>query len=441
MYKRQLLNLSDADGEFFPLNDGQKGMSYHARELVTAVDIAYHVGNQDPGLLGIAEEQGQVLLDDAGISVALAVRDGKAQAFEKASVNYGDGSDGTQGGLAVLRDGDLELVFKYSAQGLSHGHYDKLSFSLYDNGNEVLQDYGMSRFVNIEQKGGGNYLKENTTWAKQTIAHNTLIQNETSHFEGKYEVGSQHHSDLHFYDDTRPDVQVASATESNAYPGTVMMRTMAIIRKANLENPIVLDIFNIESGSKNQYDLPFHFMGHVMKTNFDYESPGSLNVLGAANGYQHLYVEGRGRPSAENTKLSWMEHRRFYTLTSATYESDELLFMRLGTNDPEFNLRRDAALMIRRKETGNTVFASTIESHGGYSPVSEIAVNANSSISAVDVVHNDENYTVVSIEDVQGSTCLFFLARKDASSTRTHQLRIGDRSYQWTGPYEVTDSE
>ena len=81
-----LLNLSDADGEFFALNDGQKGMSYHAREVMTAVDIAYHVGGNDPRLLSIAEEQGQVLLDDAGFAVALAIRDGKSQQFEKQSV-------------------------------------------------------------------------------------------------------------------------------------------------------------------------------------------------------------------------------------------------------------------------------------------------------------------------------------------------------------------
>ena len=196
-----LLALSDADGEFFPLNDGQKGMSYHSGALVTAVDIAYHVGGQDPRLLSIAEEQGRVLLDDAGFSVALAIRDGKTQPFEKKSINLSDGPDGQQGGVAMLRYGneDLTLVFKYAAQGLSHGHYDKLSFSLYEKGDEVLQDYGLARFVNIEQKGGGNYLKENKTWAKQTIAHNTVTQNETSHFQGKYEIGSQHHSELYFY--------------------------------------------------------------------------------------------------------------------------------------------------------------------------------------------------------------------------------------------------
>ncbi len=245
-----LLNLSDANGEFFPINDGQKGMSYHARELVTAVDIAFHVGGQDPRLLSIAKKQDQVLLDDAGISVALAVRDGKTQPFEKKSINLSDGPDGNQGGVAVLRYGneDLTLVYKYAAQGLSHGHYDKLSFSLYEKGEEVLQDYGLARFVNIEQKGGGNYLKENTTWAKQTIAHNTLTQNETSHFQGKYEIGSQHHSDLYFYDDSNSDVQVVSATETNAYPGTEMKRTMAIIKNERFAKPFLLDILKVDLG-------------------------------------------------------------------------------------------------------------------------------------------------------------------------------------------------
>ena len=436
-----LLQLSDADGEFFPLNDGQKGMSYQTASLVSAVNIAYLVGGGDPRLLGIAEEQGQVLLDDAGIAVALGIRDGKVQPFDKRSVNFSDGTDGTQGGLAVLRQGDedLTLVFKYGAQGLSHGHYDKLSFSLFERGDEVLQDYGLVRFVNIEQKGGGNYLKENTTWAKQTIAHNTLVQNETSHFGGKYEIGSQHHSELYFYDDTNSDVQVVSATESNAYPGTDMRRTMALIRNESFEKPFLLDILKVNSDKKNQYDLPFYFMGQVLKVNFEYDSPATLRALGGKNGYQHLYLEGKGKPASDNARFSWMGNGKFYTLTSVSESSDELLFTRLGANDPEFNLRRDAALMIRRNDVGDTVFATTIESHGAYSPVSELAVNSNSSIRELNVVFDDEDYTAVSIEDVAGRTSIFFLTNTDASTSRQHQLEIDKRMYRWTGPYHYSD--
>jgi len=440
-----LLNLSDADGEFFPLNDGQKGMSYQARELITAVDIAFHVGGQDPRLLGVAKEQGQVLLDDSGFSVAAAIRDGKAQTFEKKSINLSDGPDGQQGGVAVLRHGneDLTLVFKYAAQGLSHGHYDKLSFSLYEKGDEVLQDYGLARFVNIEQKGGGNYLKENKTWAKQTIAHNTLTQNESSHFQGKYELGSQHHSDLHFFDVANSDVQVVSAIETNAYPGTEMQRTMAIIKSEKFEKPFLLDILKASSGDNNQYDLPFHFMGQVMKANFQYDSPTTLVALGNKNGYEHLYLEGVGKPSSSNTQFSWMGNRKFYTLTLATKTTDELLLTRIGANDPDFNLRRDAALIIRRKDARDTIFASITEPHGNYSPVSEIAVNSNSSIAELKVVHDDQNYTAVSIEDVNGNTSVFILSNTNASESERHELKIDGHTHRWIGPYsysQVTSS-
>ena len=144
---------------------------------------------------------------------------------------------------------------------MSHGHYDKLSYSLYEDGDEVLQDYGLARFVNIGQKGGGNYLPENSTWAKQTIAHNTITQNEASHFGGKYEVGSQHHSELHFFDATDSTVQVVSAFDANAYPGTLMRRTVAVIKGRKFEKPFVLDLFKVQSDGDKQYDLPFYFLG------------------------------------------------------------------------------------------------------------------------------------------------------------------------------------
>ncbi|MEK6155277.1 alginate lyase family protein [Flavobacteriaceae bacterium 3-367] len=435
-----LLNLSDADGEFFLLNDAQKGMSYYSRELVTAVDIAHHHGGHNPQLLSIAEKQGRVLLDDSGLSVALGIREGKAEPFVKKSINLSDGSDGKQGGVGILRYGneELTLVFKYAAQGLSHGHYDKLSFSLFEKGKEVLQDYGLARFVNIEQKGGGNYLKENKTWAKQTIAHNTITQNETSHFNAEYKIGSKHHSDLYFFDASKSDVQVVSANEANAYPGTKMHRTMAMIKGEDFEKPFVLDIVKVTSDTENQYDLPFYFMGQVMQVNFDYDSPATLAPLGKENGYQHLYLEGKGKPASDNTKLSWLGNDNFYTLTAVTDAADELLFTRLGANDPEFNLRRDAAFMIRRKKSNNTVFASIVEPHGNYSPVSEFAINSNSNIAKLEVVHDHEDYTAVTFEDMEGLVRIFILANTDASLSKKHQLQINDRSYHWTGPYYYT---
>ncbi len=434
-----LIKLSDADGEFFPLNDAQKGMSYKSREVVTALDIAYHYGGHNPELLSIAEEQGQVLLDDSGLAVALGIRDGKAKKFQKKSINLTDGAKGNEGGVGILRYGneDMTLVYKYAAQGLSHGHYDKLSFSLYEKGTEILQDYGLARFVNIEQKGGGNYLKENTTWAKQTIAHNTLVQNETSHFGGKYEVGSKHHSELYFFDDSNPEVQIVSAKETNAYPGTEMQRTMALIKTDGFEKPFLLDILKVVSKTENQYDLPFYFKGQVMQTNFDFTTPKTLEAWGSANGYQHLWTEGIGSPKEDNTKLSWLENGHFYTLTTTSSKDDDLRFVRIGANDPEFNLRRDAGLVIRRKNTQNTTFVSVIESHGNYSPVSEFSVNSNSAISKIELMSDTNEYTSVLIETKSnGEQLVLVVANINKQKDKEHTITINGKEYRWTGPYK-----
>ncbi len=430
-----LLNLSDADGEFFPLNDGQKGMSYYNSALVTAVDISYHYGEQNPGLLSIAKEQDQVLLDDSGLAVALGIKNEKERPFTKKSINLSDGPKGTQGGVGILRNEDLEVVFKYASQGSSHGHYDKLSYSLYEKGDEVIQDYGLARFVNIEQKGGGNYLKENKTWAKQTIAHNTVIQNETSHYKGKYDIGSQHHPELHYFSSDNENVQVVSAIETNAYPGTEMLRTMAIIKDEDFEKPYVLDIMKVTSNEANQYDFPYYFFGQVIQTNFKYKTSETLKPLGVKNGYQHLFIEGIATADEENSKFSWMNNYKFYTLTALTNAKDELLFTRIGANDPEFNLRKDPALLLRRKDSKNTVFVSTIESHGNYSPISESAVNSNSSIEELKVILDTEDYTAIQITNVNGNTKLFITANTKASKEVNHSLKINDKNYEWSGSY------
>lgn len=430
-----LLNLSDADGDFFPLNDGQKGMSYYNSALVTAVDISYHYGNQDPGLLSIAEKQNSVLLDDSGLAVALGIKEGKVKPFEKKSINLSDGSEGKQGGVGILRNEAIELVFKYASQGSSHGHYDKLSYSLYENGEEVIQDYGLARFVNIEQKGGGNYLKENKTWAKQTIAHNTVTQNETSHYQGKYEIGSQNHPDLHYFSADNENVQVISAKVANTYVGTDMHRTMAIIKDEDFEKSFLLDIMKVKSNTTNKYDFPFYFFGQVLSTNFEYKTPETLKPLGKKIGYQHLFVEGSAKASGGNSQFSWFNNNKFYTLTSITDNKDELLFTRIGANDPQFNLRRDPALILRRNNSKNTTFVSVIESHGSYSPVTESAVNSKTNIKEIKVVLETEEYTAISITNLKGDTKLFITANRNASKDAKHNIKVNTKNYEWSGSY------
>jgi len=429
-----LIELSDADGDFFPLNDAQKGMSLHANELVTAVNVAYQT-SKNPRLLDIVEMQNRVLLDGAGFTAARAIADGKTQTFAKQSIKFADGKDGTEGGLAILRGSNypLTLLFKYTSQGLSHGHYDKLSLSLYEEGQEILQDYGMARFVNLGQKGGGNYLPENATWAKQSIAHNTLTVNATSHFNGQYDLGSQHHSELEFFNAERDDVQVVSARDHNAYPRAPMKRTLALLTLPSIEKPIVLDILEIHSADKNQYDLPIHYFGQIIDTNFDYQSL-QPRPLGTQHGYQHLYLEGQGTPKTPNTKFTWMNANQLYTLTMIANDTDELLLTRLGANDPNFNLRRDPSFIVRRKQTSNTVFVSIIEPHGSYDPVTELSTHATSRIQQLELIAHSEEFLAISIKTTDAGAGVFYLAR-DNDPDQIHRLRTNEKDVSWNGPF------
>ena len=436
-----LMNLTDADGEFYAINDAQKGMSYYSRELVSAVNIAYHFGGRDPQLLSIASLQNKVILDDSGLSVAEGIANGLAEPFQKQSVILTDGPRGDEGGLAVLRsskeDTEVNLLFKFAAQGLSHGHFDKLSYSLYIDGEEVVQDYGLARFVNIEQKGGGNYLKENKTWAKQTVAHNTLVQDRISHFKGDFETGNQHHSDLYFSDIDNPEAQVVSALELNAYPGTTMHRTMALISSEELELPFVLDVFHYEAETNHNYELPFYYLGQMISTNLEKSSDSDLKVLGNSDGYQHLWKESKGKTREEKAQLTWLKGNRFHSLTSAVQDEDEFILGRIGANDPEFNLRRDPVWIQRRVDSDSGVFVSVIETHGSYDPVSEIASNAYSSVEGLKVIYSDGNYTAIDIQFKSGKHQKVLLSLKDSSSDKQHSLEIKGQTYTWSGPYII----
>ncbi|WP_299670394.1 alginate lyase family protein [uncultured Polaribacter sp.] len=434
-----LLNLTDADGEFFPLNDGQKGMSYYTSSLVSAVNIAYYYGTQNPELLSVAKKQNQVQLDASGLSVAIGLKENKEKPFIKKSMELRDGAKGDEGGIGILRyqkaTETLALVMKYSGQGLSHGHYDKLSFSMYENGDEVLQDYGLSRFVNVEQKNGGGYLKENKSFAKQTIAHNTVVQNETSHFNFDFATGSKNHSEKYVFDVSNSAFQLVSAKEANAYPGTVMHRTLIMIKDKALEKPFVIDINKIQANKKHQYDLPFYYFGQIVATNFKYNSPKTLATLGTKNGYQHLWKEAVGNAGSESIQFTWLDNRRFYSITSATHKDDEIILARIGANDPKFNLRKDPAIIIRKKDTQNTTYASIIESHGTYDPMKEVANNAYSNFSKIEILSDTSTYTSIKIYFESGKSKILILSNLESSKDKKHSINVDDQKYTWVGSY------
>ena len=437
-----LLYQTDANGLFYPINDSQKGMSWKAREVITAVDLAYYHYGNDPMLLSVAQKQGTVALDEAGFAVAKGLADGLAKPMKQKSIAYTDGPDGTEGGIGILRtstasDNELCVVMKYSAQGMGHGHFDKLSYSLYDETGEIMQDYGAARWVNIDQKGGGRYLKENKTWAKQSIAHNTLVIDETSHYNGDIRIGEKHHPELYYFHG-KGDVQVVSAKSENAYTDSNLHRTMVLVKDKNFRHPVLIDVFKATSENKHQYDLPVWFQGQLLLTNFDYEKEATnLTTLGDAHGYQHLWIEAVGKAKGDNAHINWFSNGKFYSMTSVASAEDELIFARLGANDREYNLRHDPAFIIRKKDSKDATFVSVIEPHGAYSWTTELAEDPFTSIEKVNILYDDANYTTIQFSNKAGKEWMLFLAHQNASAEAIHEVDIDGVVYEWIGPYQL----
>lgn len=438
-----LLYESDATGQFFPINDAQKGMSWLSREVVSAVNIGYHDLGRDPMLLSIAEKQGRVQLDETGFAVARDLALGKATPFTHKSISYRDGADGKSGGITILRASDSRgketcLLAKYAAQGMGHGHFDRLSFSLYDDSGEVVQDYGSARWVNIDQKGGGRYLPENQSFAKQSIAHNALVIDERSQYGGDVKTGERNHPDLFYEDFANSDLQIVSAKDHHAYPGSKMHRTFILLKDEAFRKPLAIDVLRVQSENKQQYDLPLWYMGHLLSTTVDYKKEGAaLSPLGKDFGYQHLWREGSGRPDTTGVQMTWFGNGKFYTITSAADRGDQIIFARAGANDPNFNLRSDPVWIHRKAGRHKAVFASVIESHGRYSPVTEIPLDPFSGLSSVEVLYDSEDHTLVQLTGKTGRSTVICLANTENGKHIRHEVNVNSKSFTWTGPYAI----
>lgn len=125
---------------------------------------------------------------------------------------------------------------------------------------------------------------------------------------------------------------------------------MALINDESYERPVLLDIMQIKSEQQNQYDFPYYYFGQIMSANFKYEKSKTLIPLGDKNGYQHLWKEASGVATQDNSKVSWLNKGTFYSLTAALSTGDEIIFTRLGANDPNFNLRNDPGIIFRKKQ-------------------------------------------------------------------------------------------
>jgi hypothetical protein len=225
-----------------------------------------------------------------------------------------------------------------------------------------------------------------------------------------------------------------------------MHRTLVLLKDENFKNPILIDVFKVTAKDTHQYDLPTWFQGHLIANSFDLETrTNSLNTLGKDHGYQHIWEEAKGKTKGETNQLTWFGYQgsgsgqkegKLFTLTTATYAGDQLILGRAGADDPNFDLRNDPVFIQRRKGR-NTVFASVVESHGIYDPVSEIPINPFPSIKSVTVIHDSREYTVINITSQKDKNWTLAIANEDVSNQRKHQLKIKKRNIEWQGSYMI----
>lgn len=431
---------SSYGGYFFPINDAILDKGLDTEELVAGIDIAY-ARTTDARLLSVAKAQKRVLLSPEGLQVAQALAQDKATPFAFVPTLLRDGPDGTEGALAILRMGGEDgqaLVMKNTKQGMGHGHFDKLNWLFYDNGQRVVTDYGAARFLNIEAKAGGIYLPENNSWARQTIAHNTLVVNEQSHFGGDWKKG-QPLAPTPLLFATRDDTQIASARMDTAYDGVSFTRTQLLLAHPSLGEPVVLDLLRVTGSKAARYDLPLHFNGHIMDVGFKSQSAvTSRPVLGKANGYQHVWVDASSEPSSEARSLTWLLDGRFYTYRFASTAPSRALIGESGANDPSFNLRREPMLLQRVDGQAATTFYGVLEPHGQYDGTAETVRGANSRIDAI--AHYRGKDADVLVLDLAGGKRVAVGIADEPNKPGSHEVSGGGQSWRWDGGWKRFDS-
>ncbi|MGI9323006.1 MAG: heparinase II/III domain-containing protein [Pseudomonadales bacterium] len=429
-------------GLFFPINDAIKDKGLNTVELRYGLAMAYSF-TQDASLLSVIEQQKRYVLTADGFAAARAIDQGLAKPFEFKSVFLRDGRAGKQGVLAVLRGssapGHQALVFKATAQGMGHGHFDKLNWIFYDNGQEIVTDYGAARFLNVEQKYGGHYLPENTSWAKQTVAHNTLVVDEQSHFDGKLSVAKNFHPKALFFE-SNDDIEITAAIMKDTYKGVGFSRTMALLRGVVPGHPVVVDVLNVGSRSSHQYDLPVHFNGQFIAANTKLKSrTESLEPLGTGNGYQHLWLRASASVGAgELFSFTWLLRDRFYTYTTLAPQKMSVLFAELGANDPNFNLRNQLAMLLRVEKGESLSFVSVLEPHGEYNGPDEYTVRSRGRVSVLER-HTQDGADLIRIGTANGEQRLLGLSY-DPRPEIQHSVRVDGRDFEWRGYYKLFDS-
>jgi hypothetical protein len=141
-------------------------------------------------------------------------------------------------GFAILRNDtpDTYLYLDYGIMGGEHGHPDRLQMGYFAGGRNWIVDPLNESYMNPNLQ----------LWYRQTIAHNTLVVDQTS------QTWTNGYGNFF---GALPLLQVASGGSTTAYPGVELTRTLVQV------GDYFVDLFDAKSPDTHTYDYPLHSFG------------------------------------------------------------------------------------------------------------------------------------------------------------------------------------
>lgn len=435
-----MLSTAYPNGVFPALNDASKTMDIKDEGVVIAVSLYAKHYPEDKNIYGIAKIQDKLWVSGCGIALSKAY---EAQSSVELpylpSVELNEGPNGDKGAQGFIRmqnaDGDIsQLVMAYGQHGMGHGHFDGLGLTYFNNNQEVLCEYGFGRWINVEHKFGGRYLDENKSYARQTIAHNLVTVDEKCQNDFNVKTADSKHCIPHFFTGTG-STQAVSAFAHDYYPGVDQQRSVLLIEHEQLDHPLFVDLFRLSSETSHQYDYALQYNGQIIRTNVDAKQHETKKPLGSDFGYQHIWNEAQG-PAQDTTLVTWLQGESFYTWLSASVSDETLYFTRTGANDPNFNLRSETSLVLRRKAK-NSLFASVLETHGYFYEPTEETRGATGKCQTINVVGFSDKATVIEIIGDDIALTVMVNNNPEVTEETKTAVEFGEKLYNWTGYFAV----
>jgi len=270
----------------------------------------------------------------AGVTVA----DAPAQA-----VLHSDNLAGM--GVAVLRRGSGPAascaMIDYGQHGGHHGHPDKLNLLLFALGSELLPDIGRITYS----------VPEYETWARTTVAHNTLTLDERNQ---QPDTGRL----LYFHDGA--ECAAALTASDGAYPGRALRRFTV------LTDSLLIDVLAVRGAQPARCDSLLHAIG-VPATTLPLTE--RTEPLGKTNGYQHLSQLRAGAGAARMDFTYTLPNAHAYRLCCLGDEGTQV-FTGQGIG---YRLTERVPFVLRRRETAATAFITVIDLSGDGRAITDLA--------------------------------------------------------------------